>query len=84
LKPTKKDTPAPQDAGTDKQSPGTSGAKREDPTRERSVEKYRAAEKEMVLGPDGKFIPRVILKRDDGDRKEEEKTSDPNKYKYVL
>jgi len=84
LKPTKNNTPTPQDAGTAEQLPGTSGAKREDPTRERSVEKYRAAEKGMVLGPDGKFIPRVILKRDDGDRKEEGKNSEPNKYKYVL
>jgi len=84
LKPTIKDTPASQDAGTDNQSPGTSGARREEPIRERSMEKYRAAEKEMVLGPEGKFIPRVILKRDDGVKKDEEKTSNPNKYKYVL
>jgi len=84
VKPTTDNTPTPQDAGTAEPSPGTSGTRREEPVREKSVEKYRAAEKTMVLGPDGKFIPRVILKKDDGDRKEEGKTSDPHKYKYVL
>jgi len=84
LKPTTDNTPTPQDAGTAEPSPGTSGTRREEPAREKPVEKYRAAEKAMVLGPDGKFIPRVILKKDDGDRKEEEKSSDPHKYKYIL
>jgi len=77
LNPVLRRTPTPEEEGTTAPTPGTSGSNV-------AVEKYRAAEKAMVLGPGGRFIPRIILKRDDGDQKEQERTHDPQKYKYIL
>jgi len=84
LKPTTDNTPTPQDAGTVEPSPGTSGTRQKEPAREKLVEKYRAAKKAMILGPDGKFIPRVILEKESEEMTKGKDSRDPQKYKYIL
>lgn len=55
----------------------------------KEVERYKATEKAMMMGPDGKLIPFVTFGRmsKDQEGKEEgkdKKTPDPQKYKYIL
>jgi len=90
LKPDVKATQTPKDEEAKEPSPGTS---RDEGTKELSPglsgekrDKYKSTGRAMILSPDGKLIPFRMTDqiRKAGGQKEDENTSDPQRYRYIL
>jgi len=77
VKPAERRTPTPKDAGAMEPIPETSGEMKD---------KYKSTGRAMILSPDGKLIPfRMMNKvKDDGGKKSDGNTSDPQNYKFIL
>jgi len=82
MQPEIKTTQSPRSEETTEPTPGTSGMQQKPESREKSVERYKSAEKATIMSPEGKLIPFRKLRKDEG--QENESKPETPKYKYIL